>query len=299
MASIDFSPSDNKFRWIDVTAPTIDELLEIGKEFDIHPYSIRDCLEPDHLPKFETQDNYHFIISRLMLESNNFGKLQTAQQMTSKVAMFYNDNFLITIHRLPYPFFEEIKTKYLTQHRSTTTHEIVVRVLWYVLQTYEPHLTIISKEIDIYEERIFLKNLSSLMMKNLYFLKRRIHIAYKLLQMTGMVTHNIQSKDKIALNDLRDNQLKLTAMYGQYHDDVTSLLNFYLSLSSQKTNEVMRILTVFSAFFLPLTFIVGIYGMNFEYMPELKYKLGYPLTWAAMILVTIIIYQWFWRKKWL
>ncbi len=72
-----------------------------------------------------------------------------------------------------------------------------------------------------------------------------------------------------------------------------------MSLASQKTNEVMRVLTVFSVFFMPLTFIVGVYGMNFEFMPELKYPFAYWIVWAAMILITIGVFFWFRKKRWL
>lgn len=88
-------------------------------------------------------------------------------------------------------------------------------------------------------------------MKNLYFLKRRTHIAHKLLQMTGGIAQSIQAKDKIALNDMRDMHVQLLSVYAQNLEDVNNLLHFYMSISSQKTNEVMRILTVFSAFFYP------------------------------------------------
>jgi magnesium transporter len=85
----------------------------------------------------------------------------------------------------------------------------------------------------------------------------------------------------------------------EIYDSSQSLLNIYISLSSQKTNDVMRVLTVFSAFFLPLTFIVGIYGMNFQFMPELSQHYGYPGVLVFMLLLTIIIYQWFNRKGWI
>jgi magnesium transporter len=82
-------------------------------------------------------------------------------------------------------------------------------------------------------------------------------------------------------------------------ENANHLLNIYFNISSQRTNETMRVLTIFSVFFMPLTFIVGIYGMNFHNMPELGWKWGYPLTLATMAVVTIIIYLWFRRKKWL
>jgi magnesium transporter len=83
------------------------------------------------------------------------------------------------------------------------------------------------------------------------------------------------------------------------HEDINNLMNIYLSISSQRNNEVMRTLTMFTAFFLPTTFIVGLYGMNFEHMPELKHPAGYPVVIGLMILVTMVIYLWFKRKGWM
>jgi magnesium transporter len=82
-------------------------------------------------------------------------------------------------------------------------------------------------------------------------------------------------------------------------DEVNNLVNLFMSLSSQKTNDVMKVLTIFSVFFMPLTFIAGIYGMNFEFMPELRQKWGYPGVMVLMGIVTAFIYFWFKRKKWL
>jgi len=98
---------------------------------------------------------------------------------------------------------------------------------------------------------------------------------------------------------MKDQYLKMLTLYSQVLDDVTNLMNLYMSLSAKRTNEVMRVLTVFSVFFMPLTFIVGVYGMNFKFMPELDWRLGYPLVMIFMAIVTIIIYFWFKRKKWL
>ena len=92
---------------------------------------------------------------------------------------------------------------------------------------------------------------------------------------------------------------KIDTLIETNHDDINNLMNVYISISSQRTNEVMRTLTVFTAFFLPTTFIVGVYGMNFENMPELQHPYGYPAVLGFMLLVTILIYTWFKRKGWM
>jgi magnesium transporter len=99
--------------------------------------------------------------------------------------------------------------------------------------------------------------------------------------------------------DLREFFLSLETSYDQTIENANNLLNLYISISSQRTNEVVRVLTLFSVFFMPLTFIVGIYGMNFEFMPELRSPYGYPVVLIAMALITIGIYSWFKKKHWL
>lgn len=138
-------------------------------------------------------------------------------------------------------------------------------------------------------------------MEELYFLKRQSNIGKKLLLLTREVINGIRSHHKanVDLRDAMDLHVKLELFYDQLSEDVNNLLTIYLSVSSQKTNEVMKVLTGFSVFFLPLTFIVGVYGMNFDFMPELHYKNAYPIVWIVMISVVILVGIWFRKRKWL
>jgi magnesium transporter len=177
----------------------------------------------------------------------------------------------------------------------------VTKIIWYVLHTYDRPALDLFAEVDNYEEKIFLRTLTPKMMEDLYYIKRKADLCNKLLVLTGEVisTVPVSKKDAIAFRDVQDLHIKLRSLYTQIHDDVAGLLNIYLSLSSQKTNEVMKILTIFSVFFMPLTFIVGIYGMNFKYMPELEARWGYPAVFIVMAVISVLIYVWFKKKKWL
>jgi magnesium transporter len=160
----------------------------------------------------------------------------------------------------------------------------------------------LSDEIDFYESKLFLKkNIPSNMIEGIYYLKNKTGLYKKLLLLSNEVVSSIrpEKEDRPALQDVRDLHTKLIMLYDQVQDDANNLLNIYLSLSARKTNDVMKILTIFSVFFMPLTFIVGIYGMNFRFMPELSYKWGYPLTVLGMIIMSVVIFVWFKRKKWL
>lgn len=102
-----------------------------------------------------------------------------------------------------------------------------------------------------------------------------------------------------AFQDLKENAEGYYFWADQLHEEVTNLLSMHVAMASQRTNDVMRVLTVFSAFFLPLTFIVGVYGMNFTHMPELEQRWGYPAVLAVMIGVCVAIFAWFRRNGWL
>jgi len=290
----------SNFLWIDIINPTEDELKEISHEYHLHHYTLKDCLEPDHLPKHEDLGDTHFVITRILNETQST-KAHTIQEISSKIAIFYNNNFIITIHRLPQVILETIKIKYLESGKIKKPSEVVTKIIWYVLHSYDQPAIQLSNEVDIYETKIFQKLLTPVMMEDLYFIKRKASISNKLLMLTGEVINTARTSDSdlVALQDAKDLHLKLITMFGQINDDVTNLLNIYLSLSAQKTNEVVKILTIFSVFFMPLTFIVGIYGMNFDFMPELRVKWAYPVVLGIMVVISCLIFLWFKRKKWL
>ncbi len=286
------------FTWIDITQPSIEELTLIANEFNLHEYTVRDCLEPDHLPKFELFETTKFLISRVYAPKNQPNP-HTIQELTSKIAIFYNDNFIITIHRQPLPFIHAVKDQCFEDKTCSTPNALVTNILWNSLHTYELPALELGNKIDYYEEEMFLKNHIPNIQRSLYFLKRKAASCKKVIHLTTDVINSshLGIKKNPSLQNLLDLHLKLMTQYDQIMEDANTLLNIYIALASQKTNEVVKILTIFSVFFMPLTFIVGIYGMNFDYMPELRSKWGYPGAIFLMIIVTLFIYYWFRHKK--
>jgi magnesium transporter len=274
--------------------------MEVSSKYQLHHYTLKDCLEPDHLPKYEDLGDFHFIITRILVEQQK-PKAFTIQSLSSKVAIFYNEKYLITIHRLDHQFIHSIKQRYVDSQKCKSTKEVVTKIIWNVLHSYDKPILNLSQQIDDFEEKVFLKSLNNLMIEELYFIRHQIAICSKLLMLSGEIINSVKANksENVALQDVKDLHTKLITLYNQAHEDVTNLLNIYLSLSSQKTNEVMKVLTIFSVFFMPLTFIVGVYGMNFKYMPELEQKHAYPLVWVLMASITLVVYLWFKRKKWL
>jgi magnesium transporter len=167
--------------------------------------------------------------------------------------------------------------------------------------SYAEFSNMLNAQIDDYEARMFIRKTAAESMENLYLLKRKAGLCRRLLLLTSEVVNALQHRQKKSndLQDIRDTQAKLQLFYDLLSEDAQNLVSTYMSYSAQKTNEVMKVLTIFSAYFLPLTFIVGIYGMNFRYMPELESVYGYPAVILGMIIIFVLIYAWFRRRKWL
>ena len=292
------SSAGKPFTWIDISQPDEQELLQVAEEFKLHPYTVRDSMERGHLPKIETVDNTTFIITRLYNPKD--GKTDSVQDITSKVAIFYADSFVITIHRVGWPFTEEVKKRFQSK-KDVTPLKIVTHLLWQVIHTYEKPSAELLQEVDSYESRIFLKEHIKDLQQSLYYLKRKAEMGKRMLVLTTDVINVVRTKEKNNpfLQDVLDLHVKMLTSYDQVISSLNNLLSIYISLSAQRTNETMKVMTIFSAFFLPLTFIVGLYGMNFKYMPEINEKWGYPMTWVVMVIISFIIYLWFKRKKWL
>lgn len=290
----------HSFTWLDLTDPSSDELNQVAKQYDLYYTVVKDCLEPDHLPKFESIGPVNFIITRIYNPDKDTDA-DTIQELSNKIAIFYSKDFIITVHRTAQPVLEQIKSRFVDTGHCQTSAELTIRIVRWVLNSYiDPGLAL-ATELDAFESTLFLSNPTKQVLQQLYYLKRKASSAKRILSLTQDILHCLQRSEGSSpvLQDTQDLYLKARTIYEQLEEAATHLLNIYLSMASQRTNEVMRVLTIFSAFFLPLTFIAGIYGMNFEFMPELKWRLGYPAVIVLMLGVAFGIYTWFKRKGWI
>lgn len=300
MAIQRFENVSNKMLWVDVTNPDKDELRELSKEYDLNTYALSDCLQPDHLPKHEDMFGTHFIITRVQTKILP-QQHASIQSLSTKIAFFYRQGLLVTIHRLPHSFIQDIKEKFFDHDTCQMVESIVAKMLWYILHSYEDLAVKLSNEMDEFESKVFSQNITPQMLSDLYQIKRKALISKKLLLFSQEAISSVKLPDNQSdiIQDARDLHQKLLHIYDQIHEDVSNLVSFYLSISAQKTNDVIKVLTIFSVFFMPLTFLVGIYGMNFEYMPELHQWWAYPALLCMMCVISGLIYIWFRRKKWL
>jgi magnesium transporter len=282
----------DNFKWIDIVKPQQDQLEKIADEYKLDYFQIIDSQEHGHLPKFEKLPDYNFAILRAYVGENN-DKYSTVKELSNKIAFFYNDKKVITIHRTDFDFLQNINQKF------SNTNQLLIFIINKMVHTYIQPSIWHSNRIDDVEKAVFLKEFAKISLEDLYFQKSQTRISKKLLMITQDVVNKIivDDESKTALQDVKDKILSLILIYDEVAEDANNLMNTYLSVTAKKSNDVIKLLTIFSVFFLPLTFLVGIYGMNFDFMPELRWKYGYLFVWIMMILVSLVIYFWFKRRK--
>jgi len=293
---------DPALEWIDVTAPTPDELGKLAATYGLHPMALQDCLDPEHLPKYEKLADATFVIVRAYDEEAPADAV-TIQQMTRKVAVFSGPTYLLTIHRKAMPFFDGFVSSCRARPADAASHgNFVAELIGAVVATYEKPLEVAEGVLDDYEEALFDGGRAEAGLEEIHRVKRRVTLIKRMLWQTlGVVQrlHPASEGHSPIYQDLREALESMYAYADEIHDNVNNLLTIQLNIASHRTNEVMRVLTVFSAFFLPLTFIVGIYGMNFRRMPELEWQFGYPLTLGLMAMVCLAIFLWFRNRGWM
>lgn len=286
------------FKWIDYAYPSREDLERLAHEHKFDFFTVVNCLESGHLPKIEFHTDYNFVVLRAYTASRH-ENITTVQALSDKLVFFYNDSLLITIHRSDFPFIEELRSKNCDIHKELKSVEMITKLFCQVIQTFREPAQWQSAQMNLIEDIIFLEDLSKISLENLYYQKTETRISKKLLVMSQDVINQFQTtkKGKPELRYVQDLLSKLILEYDEALEDAHNLMNTYLSVSSQKNNDIMKLLTIFSVFFLPLTFIVGLYGMNFKYMPELDWHLGYPATILVMVLLCALIFYWFKKKK--
>lgn len=280
------------FKWIDLENPTENDLKSTTFPFDVDENFLEDALELGHLPKIEKTSDYLFIILRAYTADDSEKAIEI-KQLSSKVAFFIYENTLITIHRATFKFIDD------TPSNFKSPDELVLYLFNELLMTYDPPIQNQTDKMDEFEQNLFLKGGENLSIEKLYFEKSKARLTKKILLIMQSVfkEYKVDNHLSSTLQDLKDTILHQILKTEEVIEDSNSLLNSYMTFTAQKSNDVMKLLTVFSAFFLPLTFIVGVYGMNFAEMPELSSEYGYYITLLAMFIIAVLIYIWFKRKK--
>ena len=286
------------FRWIDLTGPKKSDLNYLAQELSIPNRILMNALDPEHLPKYELLDSAAVIYLRVIDPSKP--NAVNIQDLTTKITLIITENLVISIHRIDHLFLEELRIE--SVEKNFALKDLINRIITSSLMTFDVPLTTLENRVEIFEENIFENQKNKDIVREGYFLKRKASAIRKVLKFSLDILAALQSRPDFVWRDfqgLRENIERNLFYTEDVLENVTGLLNLHISLAAQKTNEVMRVLTVFSIFFLPLNFLAGVYGMNFDYMPELRHTHGYHYVLALMLLISLIIFIWVYKRGWL
>mgnify|MGYP001564471791 CR=1 FL=1 len=273
-------------------------------DLKFHPLAIEDTFTQLHQPRVEEYDGDLFVIVRGI----DFNDADPAAHLeTLKLAAFLRQNLLVTMHRAPLRSVQMVRQRIEESRRALSGG--VVQILWSVcdemIGLYLPVVDTIGAEIEKLEAEV-LDATGRVQLEKILSLRRRLGTLRRImLPHRAVFSHLANSRDDLfdataSLNfrDTLDNVLRLTDAIDQLRDQLANVKDTYLSVVSQRTNEIMKVLTLFSAIMLPLTFIAGVYGMNFEHMPELPTRYGYFAVLGVMTAVGVGMVLWFRRRGW-
>lgn len=286
--------------WVDVEAPTLEDLKFLHERYEINNLLLEDTMDPNHLPKYEEDGNVKFFLLResTELERKN---LNTISDISTKIGIFLVENTIITIHRMKTRSITETKKKVSLIQEDVTPQQITLMIAILIMKSFDDESLSLFETMDNIENEIFLKNTNhTSQIRRLYKLKRKSGLNSRVLVISTDAIDKFKLLDlqDSEIVDLKDKHKDVVADFDHLNIQITNLISMFLALSDQKANQVMKVLAIYSVYFLPITFIAGVYGMNFDNMPELHYKYGYYLTLGAMATVVISTFIYVRRKQW-
>jgi magnesium transporter len=289
---------DFKWYWIDFHEPTKEESVSLRKPLQFHPLAIEDCLHRLQRPKLDYYENHIFFV---------FHSLNHQTLAKEEVNFFLSEKYIVTFHQHPSAELNDVwkRLKYSTDARIWEPGLVLYHVLDKIVDNYFPLVYKIEDVLNDLDENSGEETMESLLERlfdtrhDLLSLRHTISpmrdLVYRILnsqRIKGQLT-NIEY-----FSDIHDHLLKLSEMVEANRELTTDIRDSYLSLNSHETNRVMKVLTVITTIFMPLTFIAGIYGMNFANMPELEWKYGYYSVLMLMLFIGLGMFFWFRKKGW-
>lgn len=299
---------DQGSAWVDFSSASPDEVALLASVFSFHQLSIDDCLDHVHYPKVDQFPDYLFVILHTLETVQGF------RFRTTEVDFFITKNCLVTFHTQPSRVLDEIR-KHLVSGAlamSTKPDLLFQNISSRYVQEYLPIIEALDEEIDSIEDLILVESATSAaqgaeLTKRMLKVKKRLTYLKRLLAPQREVFSRLGRGEfpevgKVAAvycRDTYDSLFRITEMLDTFRDVLSSTLEAYLSVVSNRLNEVMKLLTIVTVIILPLSLIAGIYGMNFHYMPELTSTWGYPGALLSMVAVAVALVAYFKHRRWL
>lgn len=289
--------------WVDLCKPTDQESFILTHDFKFHPLAIEDVISEAPRTKLDDYKDYIFVVFQI---SDYIGREEGLK--ISEIDLFLGKNFLVTVHYEDHRIFDFLYNRAEKDERlmSRGADFLFHAVIDGIVDNYNATLDIFQFDVDQVEDDV-LGEPDEEMVKTIYMLRRdivhlrRIVMPQKevLSKLAGKNFKQIGSRSAVYFSDIHDHLLRVDDIANFQRDMLNSSLEAYYSTVSTKTNEIIKFLTIVTVLFMPPTFLVGLWGMNFEFMPELDWEFGYAASLVLMATVVFGLVLFFRRKKWL
>jgi magnesium transporter len=275
---------------------------KLGQIFSIHPLVLEDVVHPIQRPKMEEFDTYIFFVLRMFYFDNE-------NIVEEQISIILGENYVVTFQERPGDVFDPVRERIRSgtfRIRKSKSDYLLYTLIDAIVDNYFVILEKIGDTTEDIEDDL-LANPSQDTLLEIQGLKRKIITLRRAIWPLREVMNGLDRTEselmkavtKVYVRDVYDHTIQVIDTIENYREVLSSMLDIYLSSLSNSMNLVMKTLTIIATIFMPLTFIAGIYGMNFVYMPELKWKFGYLFVWVIISIVSVIMYVYFKRKKWL
>ncbi len=290
--------------WINITGlHEVETLAQFGDAFGLHPLVLEDILNTDQRPKLEDYGEYLYIVIKRLGNGAPANEISTEQ-----ISLILGRNLVISFLESDSGVFNGVKDRILNNRgriRRLGADYLAYTLMDAVVDNYFAIFETLGERIEVLQETIISRPIPA-SLQTLHMLKRELLFLRKSVWPLREVVSGMQRGDSTLihkdtwfyLRDVYDHTIHVIDTIETYRDMLASMMDIYLSSLSIRLNEVMKVLTIIATIFMPLTFIVGIYGMNFQHMPELGWRWGYPLVLLLMAGVTAGMLVFFRRKKW-
>lgn len=291
--------------WIDFVGLTHTNDIEIlGKHFGLHPLLLEDVVNTRQRPKIEVYEDYIFISVKMLYYDNS------SNLVKEHISIAFGNNFVLSFQESESEVFDGIRERLKNKTgrlRTFKSDYLAYALLDAIVDNYFEVVEHIAERVEKLEDLLFLEQSQENIAQDIQKAKREIiRIRKATFPIKEVIVHLekenhklIEKRTKSYIRDLHDHAIQVAENIDIYREMTWGLMDMYMSTISNKMNEVMKVLTIMASIFIPLTFIAGIYGMNFDYMPELHLKYGYFYVWGLMLLVFFGLLWYFKRKKWL
>jgi magnesium transporter len=290
--------------WIDFENAKEEDILTLKDEFGLHRLSIEDCVTRETVPKLEIFENHIFVVFKGLEFDPKTPHIVDYRHFSA----FLGENFLITVHRKPLNEINSLKEKIMAKDEAVLKKNadfLLYMIFDGVVDNYLPVMDHLEDALEELEE-LALQKPQPHTMKRIFKLKKELIFLRKiiwperdlLLKIEKGTIKQIRKRTVIYYRDVYDHLYLAQDRIEGYRDTLSTILDIYLSSVSNNMNEVMKALTVVASLVLVPTLIAGIYGMNFQVMPELAWEYGYFFALGAMALTMIFMWVWFRRKGW-